>query len=311
MEIERFELVPYHGMRGADRRTIPDRKLELMPEEGKADILTPADRRRRQRSAILVFGLFLCIVLAALATTVLAVNNGRNYKRLVRQFALEQYLLPAPPPPPLRIDRPRSLPPAEHYPPWLLNAGIERSAVFEKIEAPSAEDRCELLRDDRGTAPTFTRSGDGWECLFFETFGNAPEPAALFIQARGTERDIVSSFRIKVSLTDLTTELAVLSKAIGATERFGLPMTPETRSYLIEKLAGRTEFSSIVENYRMTFGREITDARRYNLLILPRRQMASCGEHPSSPPDRWTTPIYRMPVGCLALRSPPPQPSAS
>ncbi|EUB94940.1 hypothetical protein PMI07_002718 [Rhizobium sp. CF080] len=283
-----------------------------MPEEGKADILTPADRRRRQRSAVLVFGLFLAVVLAVLATTVLAVNNGSNYKRLVRQFALEQYLLPAPPAPPLRIGRQRALPPVEHYPPWLLNAGLERMAVFEKTSALSAEERCELLRDDRGTAPTFTRSGNDWECLFFETFGNAaPEPAALFIQARGVEPDIVNSFRIKVSLTDLTMELAVLSEAIGATERFGLPMTPETRSYLIEKLAGRTEFSSIVENYRMTFSREITDARRYNLLILPRRQTASCGEHPSPPPDRWTTPIYHMPVGCLALRNAIPGQSAS
>lgn len=282
-----------------------------MPEEDKADRQTPADRRRRQRPAVLVFGFFLAVVLAALATTVLAVNNGRNYKRLVRQFALEQYLLPTPPAPSLRVSRHKSLPPARHYPPWLLKAGLERMAVFEKTEALSAEDRCGLLRDDRGTTPTFTRSGDEWECLFFEEFGNAPEPAALFIQARGTDPDIVSSFRIKVSLTDLATELAVLSEAIGATERFGLPMTPETRSYLIEKLAGRTEFSSIVENYRMTFSREITDARRYNLLILPRRQAAGCGEHPSPPPDRWTTPIYRMPVGCLALRSPSQPQSAS
>ncbi|WP_105401007.1 DUF6030 family protein [Neorhizobium sp. T7_12] len=282
-----------------------------MPEEGKADRPTPADRRRRQHSAVLVFGFFLAVVLAALATTVLTVNNGRNYKRLVRQFALEQYLLPAPPAPPLRVGRHRSLPPEKHYPPWLLKAGLERMAVFEKTEALSAEERCDLLRDVRGTAPTFSRSGDDWECLFFEEFGNAPEPAALFIQARGTEPGTVSSFRIKVSLTDLTTELAVLSEAIGATERFGLPMTPETRTYLIEKLAGRTEFSSIVENYRMTFSREITDARRYNLLILPRRQTAGCGERPSAPPDRWATPTYRMPVGCLALRSPSQPQSAS
>ncbi|WP_105432563.1 DUF6030 family protein [Neorhizobium sp. T6_25] len=282
-----------------------------MPEESKADKQTPADRRRRQRSAVSVFGFFLAVVLAALATTVLTVNDGRNYRRLVRQLALEQYLLPAPPAPPLRVGRHRSLPPEKHYPPWLLKAGLERMAVFEKTEALSAEERCDLLRDDRGTAPTFSRSGGDWECLFFEEFGNAPEPAALFIQARGMEPGTVSSFRIKVSLTDLTTELAVLSEAIGATERFGLPMTPETRTYLIEKLAGRTEFSSIVENYRMTFSREVTDARRYNLLILPRRQTAGCGERPSAPPDRWATPTYRMPVGCLALRSTAPAQSAS
>lgn len=276
-----------------------------MPEEDKADILTPADRRRRQRTGTLVFGLSLAVVLAGLATTVLAVNNGRNYQRLVRQFGLEDYLLPsAPPPPSLRVGRQARQRPG-HYPAWLLRAGLERNAVFEKDASLSAEERCDRLKSENGIEPTFTTTDNGWECLFFEEFGSAAEPASFFVHARGTEPDAVRIFRIKLSLLDSLEEHSVLNGAIAALQRFGLPMTPETRAYLAEKISARADFTSIVENYRMSFSREMMDERRYNLLILPYPQAIACGELPSTPPDRDGTPTYRMPVGCLALRGTP------
>ncbi|WP_117194061.1 DUF6030 family protein [Rhizobium terrae] len=276
-----------------------------MPEEDKAKKLTPADRRRRQRSSARVFVLFLVMVLTALATTVLAVNNGRNYKRLIRQLGLAEYLLP--PPADLRVDRQRQLPPADHYPAWLISAQLERAAVFEKTEPISAEERCDLLKSEKGTRPEFTTSDNNWECLFFEEFGTSPEPGSLFIQARGALPDRIRSFRIKLSLTEAAVEIQMLQGAVAAIERFGLPMAPETRSYLADMLATRREFSSIVENYRMTFSPEMTDARRYNLLILPRPQTITCsGLPPSSDPSNAST--YRMPIGCLPLRAPALQP---
>ncbi|WJR67352.1 DUF6030 family protein [Neorhizobium sp. CSC1952] len=282
-----------------------------MPEEDKANILTPIDRRRRQRTAALVFGLFLALVLAGLATTVLAVNNGRNYQRLVREFGLENYLLPARPPPDLRIGRQKAQPPAGHYPPWLLRAGLERSAVFERALSLSAEERCDRLANERGIEPAFTGGDDEWECLFFEEFGTSAEPASLFVQARGKEPDVVRILRLKLSLLDPPAERSVLDAAIAALQRFGLPMTPETRTYLADKILARTDFTSIVENYRMTFSREMTDARRYNLLIQPDLQTVACGEPPPTPPGRGNTPTYPMPVGCLALRGIPAQPQSA
>jgi len=282
-----------------------------MPEEDKADILTPADRRRRQRTGALVFSLSLAIVLAGLGTTVLAVNHGRNYQRLVRQFGLEDYLLPASPPPTLRVGRQERQRPGGHYPPWLLRAGVERSAVFERDAPLSAEERCDRLENGKGIKPTFTSTDDGWECLFFEEFGSAAEPASFFVHARGAEPGVVKIFRIKLSLLDPLEERSVLDGAVAALQRFGLPMTPETRNYLTEKISARTDFTSIVENYRMTFSREMMDERRYNLLILPYPQTIACGEPPSAPPDRDGTPTYRMPVGCLALRGTPAQPQSS
>src|SRR4051812_35790907 len=89
---------------------------------------TPADHRRRRQRSVLVFGFFLVAVLSALTATILFVNNGRNYRRLARQWGLEHYLLPAPPAPKLRMDHQRHLSPASSYPPWLLTHNLERSA---------------------------------------------------------------------------------------------------------------------------------------------------------------------------------------
>lgn len=275
-----------------------------MPEEDKAKILTPADRRRRQRTTALAFSLLLACVLAALAATVLAVNNGRNYERLVRQVGLDDYLLAAPPPA-LRIDKQRRQPPANRFPPWLLSPGLERMALFEKAPPLSAEERCNFLRTEKGTQPTFTTSEDDWECVIFEEFDTSPDPASFFIQARGGMPDTFRNFRLKFSLTNPLTETVVLNEAIAAIQRFDLPMAPETRAYISEKLSARTEFTSTSENYWMSFRQEIIDKRRYNLLILPLPQTITCGDPALPLPDKAYRPIHGMTVGCLPLQSYP------
>ncbi|MBW6420404.1 hypothetical protein KX729_03045 [Rhizobium sp. XQZ8] len=272
-----------------------------MREEDEAEGLTPADLRRRRRSGVLVFSLFLMVVLAGLAATVLAVNDGRNYRRLVQRLGLEHYFL-APPTQNIRVGRLKISPPSEHYPPWLIKAGLERAATFEAPETRTAEERCASLKTEKATEATFTPAGNDWECLFFQEFGSASEKASLFVQARGALPDTIRNFRIKLSLVDSTSDQAVIDEATAAIERFGLPMTPETRSYIKEMISTRREFTSIVETYRMTFSKEITDERRYNLLILPRPQTIKCGDAPETQPDSTATSVYRMPVGCLALR---------
>lgn len=272
-----------------------------MSEEDKAEELTPADLRKKRRSGMLVFSLFLVAVMAGLITTVLAVNDGRNYHRLVERFGLQDYLIRTPQQT-VRVSRQRPSPPVAHYPPWLMRAGLERSAIFEAPENRSAEERCASLKTENAKEATFTPNSTGWECLFFREFGSASEPASIFVQTRGTLPDIVRNFRIKLSLVDPAFDQAVIDEAIAAIERFGLPMTTETRTYVKEMISTRREFSSIVENYRMTFSKEMTDERRYNLLILPRPQTIQCGDAPEAPPNEANTPIYRMPVGCLALR---------
>ena len=273
-----------------------------MPKEAEANIVTPADQRRTQRSAAIVFGVFLVVVLAALAATVLLVNDGRNYKRMVREFGLEEYLLPAPRD--LRVDRQRQIRPAGRYPSWLLRARLERKAVFENSVSFSPDERCDRLGEERNADPEFRSTKDDWECLFFESFGTATEPASIFVQARGSLPDTLHSFRVKLSLIDPLVERAVADEAMATIDRFGIPMTTETRNYLEDKISRREDFTSVLENYRLTFTREMTDDRRHNLLILPRPPKIACGEPALPSPDKWFRPIHRMPIGCLALTGP-------
>jgi hypothetical protein len=280
-----------------------------MSEEDRPEGLTPADLRRKRRSGALVFGLFLVVVMAGLITTVLTVNDGRNYHRIVERFGLQKYLLAAPEKT-IRIGNLKPSPPVAHYPPWLLKAGLERFAIFEAPETRSAEERCTSLRTEKAKEATFKANGDGWECLYFQEFGSSGEPASLFVQTRGALPDVVRNFRIKLSLVDPASDQSVIDETVAALGRFGLPMTAETRTYLKDMISTRREFSSIVENYRITFSKEITDERRYNLLILPRPQTITCGEAPETPPDNAATPTYRMPVSCLALRAAPMEPAS-
>jgi hypothetical protein len=268
----------------------------------KAGLLTPADQRRRRRKNIFVFSLFLAAVLISLAATVLAVNNGRNYRRLVREAGLEHYLLPAVPPPRLRVDRQRQIPPQGLYPPRLLQPRIERAETLLSSPDISPSESCDNL-DGSGKGEANFESADGdWECLFYQEFGSAPEPASLFIQARGSETDNLRTFRIKLSLTDAAQDAAIFKAAVGSVNLFGLSLSAESRAYLSERLPARREFTSVLENYRMTFSREMTDDRRFNLLILPRPQTTNCDSPTPAEGVKVHAQTFHRSVGCLALR---------
>ena len=264
---------------------------------------TPADRRRRRRKNVLVFALFLLCVLSGLAATVLSVNNGRNYVRLVRQLELESYLLPPPPAPRLRIDRQKQLAPAGRYPPWLLAARLERAAGFAAAPTGNAEDHCQSLKSERPAEITFTPTGNEWECMVFVEFGSAEERASLFVQARGTVPDLLRTFRIKLSLTDPTQIAAITQTAMETVDRFGLGLSPESRAYLAEKIAGRAGFSATLENYRVNFAHEFSDERRFNLLFLPRPQTIGCEASAGIPEGHRRAATLPLPIGCLDLRS--------
>jgi hypothetical protein len=276
-------------------------KTEMRPEE-KARPATPAEQRRRRRKNILVFELLLLGVLGTLAITVLSVNNGRNYKRLVRQYGLQDYLLPAPAAPKLRIDKQRHLPPSTVYPPWLLNSHVERNDGFERGYFGDEEERCHNLQTRQIAEVSFKPNGPDWECLAFAEFGSAAERASLFVQARGTEPDLLRSFRMKLSLTDPDQSSALQKAALEAMDRFGLALSPESRSYISSKLSARIAFTSLLENYKATLSPEFTDERRFNLLLLPRPQTADCaaveGLH-----GRVRAQVYPQQVACLDLHS--------
>jgi hypothetical protein len=277
--------------------------MDYMRPGEKAGLATPADHRRRRRKSIIVFVLFLIAVVGVLAATVLSVNDGRNYERLVRQYGLQKYFPLATTPKTIRIDRRRQLPLKGIYPPWLLRQNLELAATFQRPAPSTAEERCFKLKTDSSKDAGFSSSGNDWECILEEEFGSASERASLFIQARGALPDTLRTFRMKLSLIDPAQERAMLRATVDAIDRFGLMLTPESRAYLAERLAARVEFTSALENYRMTFSREMTDDRRFNLLILPRPATSNCGTAPSTLPDRFGAPRYVMSIACLPLRS--------
>ena len=52
----------------------------------------------------------------------------------------------------------------------------------------------------------------------------------------------------------------------------------------------------------MTFSREMTDERRFNLLILPRPTTAGCDSATPAAGAKLYARTYGLSVGCLALR---------
>ena len=272
-----------------------------MPEEDKA-VLTPADLRRRQGSTIRIAVLFIILVLVGLATVVLSVNDARNYRRLTKALGLDQYSFFSTPPADVRIDKQKALEPAERYPPWLLKMELERQAMFERVDPLPAEERCQRLGSATDVEPEFTTRDQSWECILFKEFGAADPPASFFIQARGLMPDQIRSFRIKLNLTDPEMEPQMLQETTSALGEFGLPLTPETREYVVDMLSTHREFSSLLENYRMKFAPEMMDPNRYNLLLLQRPPTAECGSAPAT--ERASEVLYPLSVGCLPLKHP-------
>jgi hypothetical protein len=274
---------------------------DMRPGE-EARAATPAERRRRRRKNALIFSGFLLVVLTALATTVLSVNDGRNYRRLVRQFGLEAYLLSKPASPKLRIDRQKQLSPSASYPPWLMKARLERAAHFAAAPSDDVEERCEGLRTAATTELIFTPSGKDWECVSFEEFGSGDERASVFMQAKGSSSDGLRTFRLKLSPTDPAQATEVTQAALGIIDGFGLSLSPESRQFIADRISTGTKFFALLENYKATFAREFLDNRRFNLVLVPRADTATC-ETPASGATRRRASTYHSTIGCLDFQS--------
>jgi hypothetical protein len=272
-----------------------------MPHDEKVKLATPADRRRRN-GGFVVFPIFLLAVLGGLAATVLAVNDGRNYRRLVHQFHLEKYLLPVSLAPDLKINRPRQLAPAIRYPTslypaWLLRASLERATTLRAASDLSMEERCRQLASEGGPAAEYNARGHEWECNFLRPFGNAPEAASLFVQAKGSSLEELHTFRIKTSFIDPAHDDEVLAGAIAALDQFELRLSPESRAYLADRMANRASFKSVLENFRAVFGPEMLDQRRFNLVLVARSATSQCG----SAPVATFASISATPIACISL----------
>ncbi len=197
------------------------------------------------------------------------------------------------------MGRQQQVPPAALYPLRLLDARIEQPDLFRaQPHLPPAES-CDRLKTAAGPAPTFTETKGDWECLLSQTFGSAADQASIFVQVKGNAGQGLRSFRVKLSQTDPQEERNVLQNALNAVDRFDLDLTPETRRYIAMKMAAKSGFRSFSANYALSFQREITDDRRFNLIILPRQTDADCDAAPTTAPSGLQLAMVAVPLGCL------------
>jgi hypothetical protein len=273
-----------------------------MSPADNADALTPLMRLRRRRRAFRIFGVFLILVLLLLAGMVLAVNQGRNYLRLIDWLGIPDYLEISQPAASEAPQRYRRLSRIAGFPPRMTSPQAQTAGAFKRFPGQAAYERCRQLGAD-GNAASFQASGDDWECLLSRELGSTPEASALFIQARGASPDSFRTFRAKLSLLDPAEDDSIIRLTLDSIDRFGLALSPESRRYIEHRIASRRNFSSMLENYRIVFERERGDDKRFNLLIVPLSTATAC---PSPRPDsngaRMRSAIVQERLGCLSLQ---------
>jgi hypothetical protein len=277
-----------------------------MSPADNADALTPLMRLRRRRKAFRVFGTLLILALLLLVGIVLAVNQGRNFHRMVDWLGLEDYLKimqPAASEAPKRYRQGR----VATFPPRLVSSNTDEASAFSRFPSQAAYERCRQLSADSAAMASFQASGDDWECVFSRELGTTPEPSVLFIQARGTSPDSFRTFRAKLSLLDPSQDTELMRLALDSLDRFGLALSPESRRYVGERITMRRNFSSLLENYRISFERERDDEKRFNLLIVPLSTMTTCASPRVESDGRsMSASIAPMRLGCLSLNRKPP-----
>lgn len=225
-----------------------------------------------RKSRIVLFGLTLAVILAIIATVLLA-NDRRHLKSLLAHYGL---LEPSPPPAPVlekqsrRTDGGAASPSGNLAERLFSGSGMTPFARVIRFPAP---DMCRLF-SERGF------EGDGWqpspiggvaECTAEKIVTAGPEapPASLFAVVRGTESDDINSLRIKIvappgdggesARKELDAVLASLIDETGWSD-----LTP-----LRERIAAREEVDMTDYSLSITFKREFTNPDAYNLIIRP------------------------------------------
>jgi hypothetical protein len=264
--------------------------MEHVSLADKAEILTPLKHLQRKRRGARIFGALLLTSVIVFFGFVLAVNDGRNYRRLVNWLGAEDYVdryirdyLPAYLTGPLpsrapiavktrRIGRGSAIAARLTYP------GFRDQEKFEENPQSTVYERCERLAIDGAPAPTFQAAGGEWECLFSREFGSPAEPSVLFIQIKGVSSTQFRSFRLKLNRLDTSQNDEITRLALASIDRFGLEMRSQDRRYLNDLIVTGEKSSSRLGNFRVSVDLERGDDRRLNIIILQKSDTGSCDE---------------------------------
>ena len=231
-------------------------------------------RPGRDRALFLVA---LVVIFAGLAGIVLLANNSRNLNRLLTEFGL----LPVAPPPPIETDVPAIEPAAKPsspiiYVPEHLTGPpvIAPQDGFHRTITRGREDICNALQKSGWVGQQWQVPDLGqrtWSCGAEKLVASAGDPdstiGSLFVSARGTGSDNVSSVRLKANFLDGEISGPVHAQAVSAAldilDAIGWGEDPE----IIENLRQWKVFEIGGNGNTISLSREPTDIPRYNFLI--------------------------------------------
>lgn len=283
----------------------------------KAELLTPLKHLQRRQRAAKIFGALLTVGMVLLVCFVLAVNDGRNYRRLVNKLGVENpvivYLhdyLPDYLTRPFATAAPQAIKSRRigrtpRIPMRLTDANVPETERLQRQPRMSAYERCERLAADGGAAPTFQAAGGEWECLFSRELGSDAEPSVLFIQIKGVSSSEFRTFRLKLNRLDPSQNAEMVRLALLSIDAFGLEMSPQSHKYMEDRIRSGDVFSSRLENYRVSLDQERDDSRRLNIIITQRPSSTGCTEGSlfGSDGTRMHASTALVPIGCFPLPS--------
>jgi hypothetical protein len=257
--------------------------LRRPPSRPLRDDIAALPPRRRP---IIVPLALIAIVVGAVASTVMLANGGRNIAPLLQAAgpgwekalaaslgwhddAIPQAQQAGASPHPADAVSTSSAGFIDMSSSRIAATGADTTEVADSGRDAAAA-RCDRLADGTQEKPAFTAEENGrWQCTALLTFVDDTGASSLFVQIRGLDGSLFSSFRIKFNSgpTGITTTLAneaIRLAGIGlATDE-----TPDGSADLRDRLLHEKNFDAVIGGYRATFRREASDATRGNLIIL-------------------------------------------
>lgn len=208
--------------------------------------------------------LLTCAVVAVLVAIVLFANEGRNILALAKAFDID-----------LRFGRTPE--PVGGTVPSVGNAGWPwrpppAGGTLPQPSLPPAM-LCTAMAEDGQETPSLVTRDDGtWECSILREYAALDGGSSLFVQIRGVKDGSFSGFRIKFNLGagGMTESLSDQASRLVTTAIRPLAVSADMTAALKQKLISQTDFQFLLGYYPVSFKQEISDATRFNLIVLNR-----------------------------------------
>jgi hypothetical protein len=230
----------------------------------------------RSNNAVLL--LALVVVFSGLAAVVLLANGNHNLNRILTALGVPPVKphVTAGTFEPVPVEAPKPPVPIIYIPERLMDHPVlPPQDAFRRTITRNRDAICAALQK-AGWVGQEWQSGNpgvhGWSCGAEKDIADASDPTlmagSLFVSARGTVPDRVSSVRLKLNFLNGETSGPVLEQAVIAAgdilSAIGWGDDPE----ILEKLHQLTEFNIKGTGNRISLSKELSDLPRYNFLIV-------------------------------------------